>query len=176
MIQREALVKIGKFHKPHGMKGELSFSFTDDSFDEGENPFLICELDGIFVPFRLEEYRFISGSAALVKLKTIDSDSKARRLTNREVYFPKNRIRTSGEDEIQTWDYFVGFALIDKKLGEIGTVSSVDDSTLNTLFIIDRNDEELLIPAAEEMITYIDEAGKKIYLTLPEGLFDTGSI
>ncbi|MDR2682455.1 MAG: ribosome maturation factor RimM [Dysgonamonadaceae bacterium] len=171
MIEREDVLKIGRFNKPHGIQGELSFSFTDDAFDEAENPFLICELDGILVPFRLEECRFTSGSAALVKLKTIDSDRKARRIANHEVYFPKNRLPAAGEEEIPAWDYFIGFTLIDERTGEIGTVSAVDDSTLNVLFIIEKNGEELLIPAAEEWITRIDEGGKIIYLTLPDGFW-----
>ena len=170
MINREDLIKIGKFKKLHGIQGELSFSFTNNSFDEAENPFLICELDGLFVPFRLEECRFISGSAALVKLKTIDSENKARRLANHDVYFPKNQIRVSNEDETCSWDYFIGFSLIDEKAGEVGIIAAVDDSTLNTLFIIEKKDEEILVPAAEEIITHIDNAGKKIYVTLPEGL------
>jgi 16S rRNA processing protein RimM len=170
MINRNDLIKIGNFNKPHGIVGELSFSFTNDAFDEAENPFLICELDGIFVPFRLEEYRFTSGSAALVKLKTIDSESKARRLAHHEVFFPKHQIRSQKEEKIDSWDYFIGFSLIDNQTGEVGTITAVDDSTLNTLFIVEKNDSELLIPAAEEMVTQLDIAGKKIYVTLPEGL------
>ena len=104
MIQRDELIKIGKFNKPHGIKGELSFSFTDDSFDESECPFLICELDGIFVPFRLEESRFTSANAALVKLKFIDSDQKARRLANQDVYFPKKHKRESEEESMAMFD------------------------------------------------------------------------
>jgi len=170
MINREDIIKIGKFNKLHGIHGELSFSFTNDSFDEAENPFMICELDGIFVPFRLEECRFTSGSTALIKLNTIDSESKARRLVNHDVYFSKNQIRAQKEEESYSWDYFTGFSLIDEKAGEIGIISAVDDSTLNTLFIIEKNKEEILIPAAEELISQIDDAGKKIFVTLPEGL------
>ena len=170
MINREDLIKIGKFNKLHGIQGELLFAFTNDSFDEAENPFLICELEGLFVPFRLEEYRFTSGSAALVKLKTIDSESKARRLVNHDVYFPKNQIRVSNETEIGSWDYYIGFHLIDEKTGEVGIITAVEDSTLNTLFIIEKDDEEMLVPAAKEWIAQIDNAEKKIFVTLPEGL------
>ena len=170
MINREDVIKIGKFNKQHGIQGELSFSFTNDSFDEAENPFLICELDGILVPFRLEEYRFTSGSAALVKLKTIDSESKARRLANQDVYFPKNQIQDSILEKIYSWNYFIGFSLVDEETGEVGVITAVDDSTLNTLFIIEKDEEEILVPVAEEMITQIDKVEKKIFMTLPEGL------
>ena len=67
MIKREDVYKIGVFNKPHGIHGELSFTFTDDIFDRVEAEYLICLLDGIFVPFFLEEYRFRSDSTALVE-------------------------------------------------------------------------------------------------------------
>jgi 16S rRNA processing protein RimM len=170
MIRREELVKIGKFHRPHGIGGELSFSFTDDSFDGAENPFLVCELDGLFVPFRLEEYRFTSGSAALVQLRTVDSGDKARRLAGREVYFPKDQLREAeAAGEAQTGERWVGFAVIDERLGELGVVTAVDDSTLNVLFIVERDGEELLVPAAEGIVVRVDPAGRKIYVALPDG-------
>ena len=33
MIKREDVYKIGVFNKPHGIHGELSFTFTDDIFE-----------------------------------------------------------------------------------------------------------------------------------------------
>ncbi len=172
MIRREELVKIGQFNKPHGIKGELSFTFTNDSFDESECPFLICELDGIFVPFCMEAYRFKSNTTALVKLKGIDSENQARTLANLEVYFPKQYIRETVSDESFTWDYFIGYSLIDKKTGCVGEIVDVDETTLNVLFVVEKGEEELLIPAAEEMIEKMDEEKKELYVDLPEGLLD----
>ena len=54
MITREELIRIGRFNKPHGVKGELSFTFTDDVFDRTECSYIVCEIDGIFVPFFVE--------------------------------------------------------------------------------------------------------------------------
>lgn len=48
MITREELIRIGRFNKPHGVKGELSFTFTDDVFDRTECSYIVCEIDGIF--------------------------------------------------------------------------------------------------------------------------------
>ena len=31
MITREELIKIGRFNKPHGVKGELSFTLYDNN-------------------------------------------------------------------------------------------------------------------------------------------------
>jgi 16S rRNA processing protein RimM len=169
MIKREEVYKIGLFNKPHGIHGELSFTFTDDVFDRVECDYFICLLDGIFVPFFIEEYRFRSDSTALVKLEGIDTAEKGRMFTNVEVYFPVKYAEESSVDEL-VWDYFVGFQVIDKRHGDIGTVVEVDESTINTLFVLDKDGEELLIPAQEEFILNMDHKKKQMTVDLPEGL------
>ncbi|MDR0507195.1 MAG: ribosome maturation factor RimM [Dysgonamonadaceae bacterium] len=172
MIRSEDIVKIGQFIKTHGTKGEILFFFSNDSFDDCKHPFLICEMEGIFVPFLLEDYRFNSASTAFVKLKNIDSVEKAKRLIAKEVYFPKKHIKEDLDDDFSTWDYFTGFMLIDENAGKIGTVSSVDASTINTLFIVSKDDSTILIPAASELIVRINKEEKKLYLNLPKGLLE----
>ena len=88
MIKKDEVYKIGVINKPHGVKGEVSFTFTDDIFDRVDCDYLILLMDGIFVPFFMEEYRFRSDNAALVKFEDIDTAEKARMFTNVEVYFP----------------------------------------------------------------------------------------
>lgn len=170
MIRKEEVYKIGVFNKPHGVQGELSFTFTDDIFDRVDCDYLICLLDGIFVPFFIEEYRFRSDTTALMKLDGIDTAEKARMFTNVEVYFPTKFVDEAAESEHLSWNYFVGFRVKDKKHGELGTVVEVDDSTVNTLFVIDHDGEELLIPAQEEFIVKMDNKKKLMIVDLPEGL------
>lgn len=169
MIRREDVYKIGIFNKPHGIHGELSFTFTDDIFDRVECDYLICLLDGIFVPFFIEEYRFRSDSTALVKLEGIDSAERARMFTNVEVYFPLEHAEKAGPGEL-SWDFFVGFRVEDVHHGALGEVVDVDNSTVNTLFVIEQNGEELLLPAQEEFIVEIDQMHRVITVNIPEGL------
>jgi len=185
MIHREELVQIGQFRKPHGTKGEITFSFTnsviagltrnpliDDLLSINECPFLICEIDGIFVPFRIENYRSISESTAYVQLKNMDSDQKARELTQKKVFFPTKYINKEIENGLFTWDHFIGFTLMDEQLGKIGRIVDVDETTINTLFIVEKDNEEILVPAVEAFIISIDESGEELFVTLPEGLVE----
>lgn len=169
MIKREDVYKIGVFNKPHGIHGELSFTFTDDIFDRVEAEYLICLLDGIFVPFFVEEYRFRSDSTALVKLEGVDTAERARMFTNVEVYFPAKHAEDAGPGKL-TWDFFVGFRVEEVNHGDLGEVTEVDTATINTLFVVDHQGEELLIPAQEEFIQNIDQKHKVITMDLPEGL------
>jgi 16S rRNA processing protein RimM len=170
MIRREELVKIGQFKKPHGIRGEIVFTFTNDSFEDSGCPFFICEMEGIFVPFRIEDYLFISDTAGWVRLKNLDSDSKVRFLSNKEIYFPEKYLVANTSGNSYTWSYFIGFTVIDEHSGTVGQISAVEESTLNALFIIGTDTHEILIPAAEEMIAFIDEDKKELHVTLPEGL------
>lgn len=171
MIKKDDVYKIGIFNKPHGVKGELSFTFTDDIFDRVDAEYLICLLDGIMVPFFMEEYRFRSDTTALVKLEKIDTAEQARKFTNVEVFFPKDLAEEDDSEDIPTWGYFVGFQVDDVNFGYLGEIVAVDDSTMNVLFSIERPDgDELLLPAHEEFMVKLEKKKRKLTVEMPEGL------
>ena len=172
MIRREELIKIGQFNKPHGVRGEISFTFSDDVFDRGESPYIVCCIDNIYVPFFIEEYRFKTGTTALIKLVDIDSDEAARDFTNLEVFYPKSHY-IENDEEATPDDYFIGFTISDITYGTLGEVTAIDDSTINVLFVVITPDErELLIPVQEAFVRAIDEEERIIHMDLPEGLLD----
>ena len=167
MIRREDVYRIGKIGKPHGVKGEVSFQFDDDIFVRTDADFLILELDGILVPFFIEEYRFRSDSLALMKLEGIDTQERARELTNCEVFFPREQ---QDDEENLSWAAIIGFTVIDEQTNTpVGTIASVDDSTENVLFELE---DGTLIPASEDLITNIDTKKRTITIDLPEGLLE----
>lgn len=167
MIRHEDVYRIGKIGKPHGVKGEVSFQFDDDIFDRTDADFLILELDGILVPFFMEEYRFRSDSLALMKLEGIDTQERARELTNCEVFFPREQ---QDDEENLSWAAIIGFTVIDEQTNTpVGTIASVDDSTENVLFELE---DGTLIPASEDLITNIDTKKRTITIDLPEGLLE----
>ena len=101
MIKREDVYKIGKLGKAHGVKGEISFLFDDDVFDRTDADYLILDMDGILVPFFIEEYRFKTDDNALMKFEGIDTQERARELTGCEVYFPREM--AEDDDEQLSW-------------------------------------------------------------------------
>ena len=168
MIREEEVYQIGKLGKTHGVKGEISFLFDDDVFDRVDADYLILKVDGIFVPFFLEEYRFRSDANAIVKFEDIDTQERAKELTGCEVYFPREL--ADNDDDSISWAAIVGFDIIEAESGsKIGRIASVDDATLNILFCLE---DGRLIPASEDLITAIDQQGRSITMHLPTGLLD----
>ena len=172
MIKKEDVYKIGRLGKPHGVKGEVSFQFSDDIFDVVDADYLLLEIDGILVPFFMEEYRFRSDEIALMKFEDIDNDDRARELTGCDVYFP----RAHGEAAVArlTWSEIVGYQVIDNASRRpVGTITHVDESTINTLFVLSTDEgNELLVPAGADMIADVDKDKRVIIMDIPDGLLD----
>lgn len=171
MILKSSVFPIGQVVKPHGISGEMSFSFTSDVFDREEVPFFVFEIQGILVPFFVDEYRFKGSTTGLMKLDGVQNDDEARAFVGLTIYLPKSYLEKVKDEEIEV-DYFAGFTLIDEEKGVLGVISEVDQTTENILFVIPIKDDEMLIPAGEEYIQEIDHEKKIIRVKLPEGLLD----
>lgn len=169
MIKKEDVFAIGQTAKPHGINGEISFSFTTDIFDQEKCKFFIFEIDHIFVPFFITEYRFKSNSTGFVKFENINNEEDARELSNLTIYLPQ-KYAEEIENEVTDFRYFIGFEVIDKNGGSLGKITNINDDTANILFEL--ADKDLLIPASEEYITDINHKKRIIYMTVPEGLLD----
>lgn len=166
MLRKEDFVYYGKFLKPHGTKGEIGLQSDGFTLDD-ECDFVACNIDGILVPFFFETIRPKSDDISIVKVERMESAEEVRFLTNRDAYIPRQWVEDSEE---LTWSYFEGFKAIDNALGEIGEIVDVDDNTINTLFVVENGNDEILIPAQEEFIVNIDHDNKEIIFDLPEGL------
>ena len=125
MIRREEVYKIGRLGKTHGVRGEISFLLDDDVFDRTDADYLILDIDGILVPFFIEEYRFKTDSNALMKFDGIDTQERARELTGCDVYFPRS---LADEDEMNvSWAELVGYSLIDSNSGKtVGEIAAIE--------------------------------------------------
>lgn len=170
MISSDSVYKIGQLGKPHGYKGEIGFSFTSDVWDKVETDYLFLMLDGILVPFFLEEYRFRGEHSALLKFVGLDTIEAINEIIGAEVFLEKSQMEGVASDEAEyTWSYFVGFCVEDDEAGMLGEIVRVDETTVNVLFELEGG---MLLPAAEAFIRDIDHEGRIIHMHLPEGLLD----
>lgn len=168
MIKEEEVYKIGRLGKAHGVKGEVSFQFDDDIFDRVDADYLVLDIDGILVPFFMEEYRFRNDTVCLVKFCDVDTQQRAQELTGCDVYFP--RALAEEAEEQPSLASLVGFSIIDASNGKaVGRIAAIDDSTVNLLFELE---DGTLIPANDELIEAIDMQQQQIIMNIPIGLLN----
>ena len=71
----------------------------------------------------------------------------------------------SKEEEIMpTWQSLLGYRVLDTDQGELGTITDVDETTINTLVTLNHNQ---LIPLHEDFIINIEPDKQLITICLP---------
>lgn len=175
MIKEDEVYQIGTLTRTHGVRGELAFQFTDDVWDRVEADYLFLRLDGLFVPFFLEEWRFRSDSVALLKFEDINTAEAASALVGAPVFFPKALTPADVDEEELTWKHFTGFEVV-REEGLLGTVTAVYDQTTNVLLEVTTPDgRDILIPAHEDFILRADHRERLLYISVPDELLTLNS-
>lgn len=173
MLTKQNLFKIGKLQKPHGIQGELTLTYDQAIYADIDTEFYFLDIDSIFVPFLIEELTLFGDNRGRVKLEDLDDEVQASRYTNYDIYIQRHLIDETPElEEEAGWDYFVGYTIIDQYEQIIGEIAEVDSSTMNTLFIIYKDEDEIIIPATEDFITHINNQLKQLHMQIPQGLLD----
>jgi 16S rRNA processing protein RimM len=168
------LLQIGRTQKPHGIRGEITLLFQKAAYADIDTEFYFLEIEGIPVPFFVEEmtFSFSTDVMARVKFEDVDDEKIAARYVNLGVFLPREAVKIAHGSDMAHWDFFVGYTIIDQHDNELGTVKEINDSTINVLFVVQNGENKLLIPATEDFITAIDEENNRLKMNLPEGLID----
>ncbi|MGI6073456.1 MAG: ribosome maturation factor RimM [Fermentimonas sp.] len=172
MILEEDLFSIGHTARPFGVVGEIVVQYDDYEFQNIDVDFYFLRLDGIPVPFYIEEIIPLRDDAARVKFEDISDETEASKYLNVEVLVEKRYVEHIDDYDADSWSDLIGFEVVEDGGEALGTIVDVDDSTINLLLIVKDGDKELFIPATEDYVASIDDDSKTIYLNLPEGFMD----
>ena len=175
MITREELIAIGHYNKPHGVVGEISAT-VDVDYDVLQSlTCLVSEIDGIYVPFFVNACRPKTADTVLLTIDGIASEQEAARLVNHDIFALK-RDYSAASDEADAdgypLDYFISFELQDSDEKRVGEIIAVDEQTENAIFTRDRDGDELMVPANDNLIVEFDIDKRVMVMDLPQGLID----
>lgn len=167
---RESCSLIGQITKIHGIDGFLMVRVNGDYADDIEpgEP-LFVELDGVLVPFFIEEVEAFP-DRALVKLEFITNPNEAKKITGCKVYLENSLLKNESAVNIDDPGIFEGYSMSDKNSGFEGTIIEYIDNPQNPLFLAGNSKIQFLIPVHPDFILRIDKKGKKIVFDLPEGM------
>ncbi len=167
MIRLEEISPIGVFGKTHGIKGEINLELNVD-FDLENTPYIIVDIDGIFVPFFINDYRYKSDTVALVQFEDINTEERVRPFFGKKAYVKKEVLDDGEEDELSI-NYYVGFTMLTPQRTVIGQIVEIDDSTANVLFVLDN---DTLVPVGAIEVLDLDPDRHTMIVEVPEGLLD----
>ncbi len=168
MIRSEEIVHIGKIQRTHGTSGEIQCRMLNTLWEDNDATFILLNVDEIFVPFRVTDWRTKGSEDVLLTLQGVGSGQQAARLIGCEAYMLRTDLPTDADEPLDL-GALTGYEVHDITHGKIGTITIVDTSTLNTLVQLDNG---ALLPLHEDFVLEVDTEEKTLTLRLPDGLIE----
>ena len=166
--QRICVARIGA---PHGVRGEVKlWSFTEDPLALTNYGALESE-DGT-ARFTIEAMRPAKGHL-VARLAGVSDRDAAARLTNVELYVPRERLPATEHDEFYHAD-LIGLAAVDAGGAALGTVVAVHNFGAGDLLEIKPagGNTTVMMPFTETTVPVVDLAGGRIVIDPPHGTFN----
>lgn len=171
-MRKEDCFYLGKIVKKYSFKGEILAKLDTDQPEIYEN------LDAIFlnlrnnlVPFFIERSQLHKSELLRIKFEDVDEEADADAIMKSDLYLPLELLPKLEGNKFYFHEV-IGFTVEDVNYGKVGTIKAINDSTSQSLFEIDRNGIEILIPMNDEFIVKVDRKNKTVIVETPEGLID----
>lgn len=166
---------VGRFRKPHGLKGEVNiFPLTDDPdlvFAVGRSVWLVdlagAVVDGPLVIERSRGYH----RERLVTFKGYATRDAIEGWRNLLLAAPAESLRPPEAGEVYLHE-LVGFAVQDAAGAGLGLVSDVDEMPGGVMLEVQGHKREFLLPFRKEFVKEVDRDGRRLVVDLPDGLIE----
>ena len=169
-MDKSSCFYLGKIVSKYSFKGEVLVKLDTDEpgiYENMESVFV--SIGNNLVPFFIDKCRLHKSNLLRIDFEEVKTENDADRIMGSELFLPLSFLPKLTGDKFYFHEV-IGFAVMDSVHGNIGTIQSINDSTSQALFEIEKGDKELLIPVNDEIITKVDRESKTIFVTTPEGL------
>lgn len=168
---RDKCREFGIVLKTHGVKGELliktAFEISDE-YNLAESIFI--EIDGILVPFFIEEFSISNEEAIIIKLADVSSKNKALEFVDCKVYV--EGLKKSSKKLSFSNSDLIGFTVLNQDNKKIGNITDFMNIPGNFLIYVKYQNKEILIPFNEFVLIDFNKKKKQIILNIEKGLMD----
>ncbi|AJR02613.1 ribosome maturation factor RimM [Siansivirga zeaxanthinifaciens] len=171
-MKKDDCFYLGKIVKKYSFKGELLIKLDTDQ------PELYEELDALFldinnnlIPYFIESSQLHKSNLLRVQFEDVETEADAEALIKTEVFLPLEFLPKLEGNKFYFHE-IIGFKMMDENYGIVGEITGVNDSTSQSLFEVENQGREILIPMNDEFIVRVERDTKTIVVNTPEGLID----
>lgn len=165
------MLKVGKISGVHGLQGAVVLRQIIDNtkwLQKGDVLFIEMKRDS-FIPYFVEAAKAANDAEYIVTLDDVADVETARQLVGKTAYVKEEVLQTAKVDSPLL---YIGFNLVDKQKGSIGTIDDVMLMGGQWLARLVIDGKEALVPLAEEMILDVNMKNRFIRVDLPDGLLE----
>ncbi|MCG2460616.1 ribosome maturation factor RimM [Flavobacteriaceae bacterium F89] len=171
-MQKSDCFYLGKIVSKYSFKGEVLAKLDTDEPEIYENmESVFVSLGNVLVPFFIEKSSLHKSSLLRIRFEEVESEAEADNIMGAALYLPLKLLPQLTGNKFY-YHEVMGFALMDKVHGDIGTIRGVNDTTAQALFEAEKDGKQLLLPITDEIVTKVDRENKIVHVTSPEGLVE----
>ncbi len=167
-MQQEDCFLIGTIFKLHGFKGKIKVYNNEDIIINLDClKYLFIKINGILIPFFIENAKTDINNNFIVKIENINSEYQAKEFVNKEVF-----IRNE-DNSLKNKENIIGFSEIDIEKGYLGKISNINKKTSqHIIYVRQKNQNEFCFPLHENFIKNIDNKKNILEVIISEEMIN----
>ncbi len=165
------MIRIGRLVATHGLNGAIVLTHVmgDGKWLKKELPLMVEINKGSFIPYFLRDFKLHGDEEAVIFFEEVDTVDAAKRLVQKNIYLDQEELKEYVKKSPLLW---IGFNVVDAKLGSLGPMVDVLESAGHWLGKIMYNGNEALIPLVNPVLIEVNARNKWIRVDLPDGLLE----
>jgi len=165
------MIRIGKIVATHGLNGALILTHVvgNSKWLKNGQVILLEMQKGSYIPYFIAQCKANNDKEYVINVEDIDKIESAKKLITKQVYVDEVILADYAKHSPLLW---IGFNVIDEKIGVIGNVEDVSQTGYQWLARVKYSGVEVLLPLIDEMIDKVDIKTRTINMKLPEGLLE----
>ena len=159
---------IGKVVKTHGLRGHLKVLPYGETFSTlaAEEKITANLPDGNSLTLTVAEIRHQQKTFLLIS-RELGTVEEAHRLVGAELCVPESRLPPTESDEFY-WYQLIGLEVVNTEGEKLGTLEEIIETGSNDVYVVRRGNQEILVPAIEEVVREVDLQRRLMTVDLPE--------
>lgn len=171
-MEQDDFFYFGKILGTFGNKGHLTvFLDVDEPANYKKLESVYIDLDPERVPFFIASIELKPKKKAVVRFEDVHSLQDAEPYCGRKLYLPVSMLPKLRGKKFYHHEV-IGFRVVDKEHGDIGTVESILEMPTQSLFQIRFGSKEILVPVTDGIIAKVDRRNHVIHIAAPPGLIE----
>lgn len=163
---------LGTVVSKYSFKGEVLLKLdTDDPDDYLDLDRILLDVDNSLVPYFIEKSSMHKPGLLRLRLEGVSSEEDADFILKSNAYLPLSLLPPLSGNAFY-YHEVLGFLVKDKNLGDLGTVTGVNEQSAQAIVEVDINGKTALIPLVDDIILQVDRKRKTLLVTTPPGLID----
>ena len=165
----EKQLQVGVISSTHGVRGEVKvFPTTDDVTRFRQLKKVYLDTGREMLPLEIQNVKFFK-QFAILKFKGIDNINDIEKYRGKSLMIDREDAVDLDEDEYFIAD-MIGIQVVSDEGEDLGILQDVMQTGANDVYVVEKDGEELLIPAIKDCILSVNVEEGKMEVHLLPGL------